>query len=93
MTPQHSAYANTGTSTLRQFFAGTLGKESVAGPDSGDVRKGVEKIFDLSKLSNPPLRLVLGKDAIQRTREYIAKLASEVDAYEAWSSDLLYKGD
>ncbi|KAJ3554936.1 hypothetical protein NM688_g2847 [Phlebia brevispora] len=53
-----------------------------------DLDKGVEKIYELSKLENPPLRLPLGKDSIGAIKAQIEEIASEVEKYESWSNEL-----
>ena len=53
-----------------------------------DTTKAIQKIYELSELSNPPLRLLLGKDINKFVRQYIAQLTQETDAYEAWSDNL-----
>nr|VWO98275.1 Peroxisomal hydratase-dehydrogenase-epimerase [Ganoderma boninense] len=54
----------------------------------GDPEKGVQKMWELSKLENPPLRLVLGKDINKHAREYVAQLTKEMGEYESWSDHL-----
>ncbi|EKM51999.1 uncharacterized protein PHACADRAFT_187373 [Phanerochaete carnosa HHB-10118-sp] len=56
----------------------------------GDPKKGAQKIFELSKLTDEvPLRLFLGKSARGRVDAKIAALTEDADAYASWSDDLL----
>lgn len=55
----------------------------------GDVDKAVQKIYELSKLENTPMRLFLGKNCLERIRAKIQRLTGDVDGYEQWSEDLL----
>lgn len=55
----------------------------------GDVQKAVQKIYDVAKLPDPPMRLVLGKDAVETIRGQLGKVLEDVAKYEAWSEDLL----
>nr|VWO98273.1 Zn(2)-C6 fungal-type domain-containing protein [Ganoderma boninense] len=91
MIPQHSAYAdNTNAAAVfRRMFSGST-VESQKKLGFGDPAKGIQKVYELSKLENPPLRLLLGKDINQYVKEYIAQLTKEVDEYEAWSDNLGY---
>ena len=56
---------------------------------SGDVAKAVRKIYELACLAQPPLRLVLGKDALVSARRQMQMIVADIDAYEAWSDDLM----
>ena len=57
----------------------------------GDPKKAVQKMWELSNLENPPLRLLLGKDINKGARDYIAQLTKETDEYESWSDHLAYE--
>lgn len=56
---------------------------------TGDVAKGVKKVYEVSRLSKPPMRLVLGKDAVGGVRKQIQSVMEDLESYEAWSEDLL----
>lgn len=56
----------------------------------GDPKKCVAKWFELSELPDPPMRLVLGKDAIGMVRTHLENITKDVDAREDWSSDLTF---
>ena len=43
--------------------------------------EGVEKIYELSRLSNPPLRMPLVPDSLQFCREYIEQLTAQGEGY------------
>ena len=53
-----------------------------------NAAKGVEKLYELSLLEEPPRRLPLGPDRVQWVREHIASLSTDVDRYASWSDDL-----
>ena len=54
----------------------------------GDPKKAVSKIWELAALENPPLRLVLGKDAFMHIRGQVESVTAEIAKYESWSGDL-----
>ncbi|KAI1793786.1 NAD(P)-binding protein [Ganoderma leucocontextum] len=86
--PQHPAYADdaNAAAAFRKLFGGAT-VESQKKHGFGDPKKGVQKVYELSTLPNPPLRLLLGKDINQYVRQYIAQLTKEVDEYAAWSDN------
>ena len=91
--PPHPAYkdgANAAAAMrggmLRFLDAGSVEEQKKLG--FSDASKAVQKIYQLSELESPPLRLLLGKDINKGVREYIAQLTREVDAYESWSDNL-----
>ena len=45
-------------------------------------------MYDLSLLPNPPLRFVLGKDAIATVKEELKGIEEDVVKYESWSEGL-----
>ena len=57
----------------------------------GDPAKGAQKIYDLSKLPNPPFRLLLGKDSNFMIKEWLAQTTKEVDEYASWSDDVAFQ--
>ncbi|KAM5545438.1 hypothetical protein V8D89_000476 [Ganoderma adspersum] len=91
MLPPHPAYTDSASAAVafRKVF-GDATVESQKKLGFGDPAKGVQKVYELSTLQNPPLRLLLGNDINQYTREYIAQLTKEVDEYAAWSDNLGY---
>lgn len=82
--PPHPAYAkpNTVVSTVRQWV------EAGFTAMSADPAKGVEAIYKLAQIPDPPLFFPLGKDAVQRAREHAAKLLADTDRFASWSDDL-----
>ena len=53
-----------------------------------DAKRSAEVFYKVASLHNPPLHLVVGKDAIEATRKKIAALIADLEAYEAWSEGL-----
>jgi NAD(P)-dependent dehydrogenase (short-subunit alcohol dehydrogenase family) len=49
----------------------------------GDPVQGAQAIIKLSQAEHPPLRLLLGSDALRRTRGKLKKLTEEMDAWQA----------
>ena len=89
MLPQHPAYVSeTNPAVLiRKYFSSGKDKEGLKARWSDPV-KGVQKIYDLSQLPDPPLRLLLGQDANHYVGQYLAKLTREIEQYASWSDDL-----
>lgn len=54
----------------------------------GDPTKAVAKIWELAALADPPLRLLLGKDAFMHVRGQLESVTTEIAKYESWSDDL-----
>ncbi|RDX48781.1 NAD-P-binding protein [Lentinus brumalis] len=52
------------------------------------ARRSAELFYKTTSLPEPPLHLVVGKDAIEATRKKIASLSELVDTYENWSEGL-----
>ena len=55
---------------------------------TGDAKKGAQKLYELSTLASPPLRLVLGRDSISVARGHLEEVQKEIAAFESWSADL-----
>ncbi|KAI0738869.1 NAD-P-binding protein [Daedaleopsis nitida] len=53
-----------------------------------DPRKCAEVFYRIGLLPDPPLRIVVGRDAIEAARRKIAELTETVDKYEQWSEGL-----
>ncbi|KAH9850971.1 NAD-P-binding protein [Lenzites betulinus] len=88
----HPAYTNPAlpSNFNRKVILGSLSGE-FKDPDlqiNGDPAKAVRKFYELSELESPPLRLVLGKDAITFTKAKFAKLSAEIEQYASWSDDV-----
>ncbi|TCD70180.1 hypothetical protein EIP91_004650 [Steccherinum ochraceum] len=58
--------------------------------NGGDPMKAVAKWYEVAQLPDPPMRLVLGQDAIAMVRAQIETLTKDVDASESWSKDLAF---
>jgi hypothetical protein len=57
-------------------------------PLNGDPKKAAKALWKLSKLENPPLRLALGKDAVEVVRRQADLLKQGADEFANWSNDL-----
>ena len=89
--PLHPAYTGTAAEGFRKMFegAGSIA-EAQKKLGFGDPRKGVQKVYELSKLASPPHRLLIGKDANKEVQEYIAELTKETNEYTSWSDDVAW---
>ena len=83
----HPAYASPTLpgNVLRNHF---IGKDERIGASPA---KAVERIYDLSLLPNPPLRLILGKDAVEGVKKQIQSLEEDVTRYGSWSEGLNFE--
>lgn len=54
----------------------------------GDLRRTMDKIYELSLVENPPLRLIIGLDSLGVVRTHLNKVMGELEAYESWSEAL-----
>ena len=55
----------------------------MAGHQIGDPLKAAAAIFQITREATPPLNLVLGSDALRRTRERQAQLSADMQRFEA----------
>ena len=55
----------------------------------GDVEKAISKIYELSLLESPPMRLFLGKDSLILVDQQHQNVAEDLRKYSSWSEDLL----
>ncbi len=94
MLPQHPAYTGetNPAAVLRKFFGEGKEKDIMMSRWS-DPEKGVQKIYELSQLSDPPLRLLLGKDSNAYIGEYLEQVTREMKEYASWSDDLQYEAN
>ena len=53
-----------------------------------DTKRSMELCYKVAGLANPPLHLVIGRDALAAVRAKIAELTKTMDEYEAWSEGL-----
>ena len=58
---------------------------TIAGKQAGDPERGAKAILAAVDAEQPPLHLVLGSDALRRTREKLATLSAELDAWQQLS--------
>ncbi|KAI0667103.1 NAD-P-binding protein [Trametes maxima] len=90
--PQHPAYNNPALPVwnFRGAFIKGSGDhyDTPASMNPADAAKAVAKIIEVTKVANPPLRFVIGKDSIGLIREKVKSLTADVDAYESWSENL-----
>jgi len=68
-------------------YAASVGRSSaafdaMAGRQLGDPVKGAQAIIAAVRSDNPPLHLLLGSDALRRTREKLDAVIDEIDRWE-----------
>ncbi len=63
---------------------------NIAGKQAGDPERGAKAILTAVNADRPPLHLVLGTDALRRTREKLATLSSELDLWQELSTSTDY---
>jgi NAD(P)-dependent dehydrogenase (short-subunit alcohol dehydrogenase family) len=73
-------------STTLEDYAATAGKfrtflEKMDGQQPGDPAKAAEAIFQLAEAENPPLRLVLGKYAIEKVERVLKGRQRELETW------------
>nr|VWO94958.1 N/A [Ganoderma boninense] len=87
--PPHPAYGETAAAGFRKMFDGVGNiAEAQKKLGFGDPKKGIQKVYELSKLPNPPHRLLLGKDVNGYVQQYIAHLTKETTEYATWSDNV-----
>ncbi|MCD9016635.1 Rossmann-fold NAD(P)-binding domain-containing protein [Parachryseolinea silvisoli] len=59
-----------------------LGVRGISGKQAGNPILAAQAIIKIVETGNPPLRLLLGSDALQGAREKLAKLTTDYDAWE-----------
>ncbi len=64
---------------MMQYLADIDGKQS------GDPNLGAQAIIKAVESEDPPLHLVLGSDALKRTRAKLEAMTKNLDAWEAVS--------
>lgn len=79
-TDPHPAYAKptSASSKLRAYFTG-----DTFPPGTPPVAAGVEVIYKVAALPDPPLNFPLGKDAVGAAK---ARIAAEQEVAEKWAS-------
>ncbi|MBV8534325.1 MAG: SDR family NAD(P)-dependent oxidoreductase [Alphaproteobacteria bacterium] len=73
----NSVYRGSAAHKLRERFATTSGMQM------GDPRRLAEACIAVTREPEPPLRLPLGRDAVERIRAKLAQVGAELAAYEA----------
>ena len=53
-----------------------------SGKQQGDPAKAAQVLLQVAGMENPPLRLLLGSDALRLARRKLAQLAGEIDRWE-----------
>jgi NAD(P)-dependent dehydrogenase (short-subunit alcohol dehydrogenase family) len=74
--------------TILEAYAGTVGQtrafiSQFHGNQPGDPAKLAQVVLQLANSENPPLHLPIGKDSIDGFRTSVARIAKEVDDWEA----------
>ena len=59
----------------------------------GDPRKVAEAVLMLTKLEEPPLRLLLGRDVLKAVRDKLAALSASIDQWEAVTKDVNFPAE
>ncbi|KAI0671225.1 NAD-P-binding protein [Trametes maxima] len=52
---------------------------------AGNPEKAAEIFYRVAGISDPPLQLLVGEDAVATTKEMLAELVKTVETYESWS--------
>lgn len=63
---------------------------TIAGKQAGDPERGAKAILAAVDAERPPLHLVLGSDALRRTREKLNALSAELDIWQQLSASTDY---
>ena len=86
--PPHPAYARPGNpaTAARAFVVGQFDAATAVRVSSLD--RVVARMFDASRLENPPLRLPLGADALEHVHTQLGDMRKDLKEYESWSEGL-----
>jgi NAD(P)-dependent dehydrogenase (short-subunit alcohol dehydrogenase family) len=76
----------------RNIIEGRLEYHKQAGNEPGDPAKGAQAIITIVNEANPPLRLLLGKDAVLLVRRIDQTKLAETDRWEKLSSSTNFEG-
>ncbi|KZT57337.1 NAD(P)-binding protein [Calocera cornea HHB12733] len=79
--PIHPTYDDERASEVRDLMA--------AGDLPGDIEKGVSVIYNVARLSDPPLHFPLGGDGVVAMKTAGELLVTTVKQYGSWSQNLL----
>jgi len=77
MSPVHPAYAGTPAESIRAYIAAAHGHQA------GDPVKAAQIMIQVSNMETPPLRLLLGNDAVERWAGKSQVQEKEFQQYEA----------
>jgi NAD(P)-dependent dehydrogenase (short-subunit alcohol dehydrogenase family) len=67
-----------------------LSAEERDGQQGGDPALAAKAIISVTQAQNPPLRLILGADAVTRVRAKLAQVAQDLEAWESTSLNTAY---
>jgi NAD(P)-dependent dehydrogenase (short-subunit alcohol dehydrogenase family) len=75
-------------SSVTDDYATTVGKtlaafDDMAGRQIGDPVRAAKALLDLADATEPPVHLLLGSDALRRTREKLDAVIEDMDRWEA----------
>ena len=82
-TPEHPTYRNPNLPVTQMRAVGM--EKAVTWKDA---KRSAEAFYKVACLPDPPLHVLVGKDAINATRKKIAALTANIDTYEALSEGL-----
>ena len=79
--PQHPAYATAPAAAIRQAILDNHKPET----KFGDVGKFVRKVYELSEMPHPPLRVPLGVDATRGVHMQLDLVKKDLEVSEEWA--------
>lgn len=90
--PAHPAYSTNpslpSTAYRRAILASTGEAKDPLFPLKGDTAKAAKVLYELSEIASPPLRLALGKDALDICIDKAAAVLKDVDEYASCSEGI-----
>ncbi len=90
--PAHPAYSTNpslpSTAYRRAIPASTGEAKDPLFPLKGDTAKAAKVLYKLSEIASPPLRLALGKDALDICSDKAAAVLKDVEEYASWSEGI-----
>ena len=84
MAAPHPAYSKP---SLPAHIGRTWIKNAGAEP-LGNTKKAITKLYELSLLDDPPLRLPIGKDSVALIRQELQSRLALLEKYESWSDGI-----
>ena len=90
-TEVHPAYAKpaNAATAARKYVVGQFNPATAQNVSNLD--RVVARIFEASRLEQPPLRLPLGADALEHVRTQMEIVEKDLKEYRSWSEGLLEK--